>query len=144
MTTPQDTLTDPVSIKVTASTNNPKDKGYYHYFQQESGIILTFEVYTDPAVDSIYFVLWNLNDPVNPEIAEPPKDWNVTNGHVAIKIGPHFPMHLGPGPYCATLTASRPTASSAASKGAREIVGNAIYYYDTWKDSRRYVWPALS
>src|ERR1700743_315596 len=113
--------------KVTASTNNPNDNNYYHYFEQKSGIILTFDVYTDPSVDNIYFVLWNLNDPVNPEIAEPPRNCVVKNGHVEIKIGPHFPMHLGPGPYCATLTASRPTTASAASKGARKIVGDAIY-----------------
>lgn len=139
MAKPRNTSAASVFKRVTASTNNPKDKGYHHYFQQKSGFTLTFEVDTDRSVDSINFVLWNLYDPVNPDIAEPPKNWPVKNGHATIKIGPHYPMHLGPGPYCATLTASSPTA--AASKGARKIVGNAIYYYDTWKGSRPYTWP---
>ena len=50
--------------------------------------------------------------------------------------------HLGPGPYCATLTASSPATASAGSKGARKIAGSAVYYYDTWKDSPPYSWPA--
>jgi len=137
-----------VDITVDASTDNPKDKGYHHYFEQQgekkNPVILTFEVDTDPSVDSIHFVLWNLNDPVNPYVARS-GDYCVDNdGHVAITIVDRPDEHLGPGPYCATLTATSSTAASAASEGGREIVGNAIYYYDTWKDSRRYPWPALS
>lgn len=137
MTKSQNTLTSPVSITVEASTDNQNDKGYHHCFEQDNTRILTFEVDTDLSVDNIYFVLWNIHDPVkNPHIAEPPKDWAVKNGHVTIKIGPDHPVHLGPGPYCATLTASSPSASSDTSNSARKIVGNALYYYETWKGSR--------
>lgn len=139
----RNTSTASVFKSVTASTNNPNDKNYHHYFEQDDQWTLTFEVTTDPSVKNIYFVLWNLNDPVNPGVAEPVQDVSVNNGKATIEISDkHF--HLGPGPYCATLTALSPAATSAASKGGREIVGNAVYYYDTWKDSRRYPWPALS
>lgn len=138
------TAADTVFKSVTASTNNENDRNYYHYFEQKSGITLTFEVeINSPSVDSIYFVLWNLNDPVNPVVAEPVQDVCVVDGKAKIEISDeHF--HLGPGPYCATLTALSPAVASTASKGFRQIVGNAVYYYDTWKDSRRYPWPALS
>lgn len=145
MAKPRKLLPPPIFKNVTASTDNKNDRGYYHCFEQKSGITLTFEVdVTDPSVDKIYFVLWNLYDPVNPVIAEPPKDWPVKKGHAKITIGPHYPMHLGPGPYCATLTATSPTAAAADSAGGRKIVGNNVYYYDTWKDYRPYRWPTLS
>jgi hypothetical protein len=144
MSKPRNASDDPVDITVDASTDNPKDKGYHHYFEQDESYKLTFEVEIDSLlVDSINFVLWNLNDPVNPGLVELQPDVSVKEGKATITVGPHF-VHLGPGPYCATLTASSPTAASSASKGARKNVGYAIYYYDTWKDSRRYPWPALS
>lgn len=132
-----------VSITVTASTDNPHDKGYHHCFEQKPDAILTIEVDTDPSVDTINFVLWDLQDPTNPTVAEPSTDWDVDDqGHVEITIGPDplrgpgHPFHLGPGPYCAALTASSFTAASAASKSAGTTVGNALYYYRTWKGSR--------
>jgi hypothetical protein len=141
MTKSQNILTSPVSITVKASTNNGNDKGHHHCFEQDNTRILTFEVETDPSVDSINFVLWNLNDPLKPTMAEPPTDWPVQeDGHVTIVVGPDilpppyaFPLHLGPGPYCATLTASGSTAASAASENAGKVVGNALYYYETKK-----------
>jgi hypothetical protein len=136
MDKPRNTLTYQVPIKVTASTDNDNDRGYNHFFEQRNDITLTFKVETDPSVGSIHFVLWNLSDPVNPTTAEPATDWTVQNGEVTITIPPHPDFHLGPGPYCATLTASSSTATAATSKSAENIVGNAIYYYDTWKDSR--------
>lgn len=144
MSKPRNVSGDPVDITVDASTDNPKDKGYHHYFEQNESYTLTFEVEIDSlSVDNIYFVLWNLNDPVNPEPVEIQPDVPVEEGEATITVGPHF-VHLGPGPYCATLAASSPDTAPAASKDARKIVGNAAYYYDTWKDSRRYPWPALS
>jgi hypothetical protein len=123
--------------KVVASTNNDKDSGHHHCFEQNDDAILTFKVDTDPSVDNINFVLWDLQNPINPTAAEPPTDWPVQNGHVEITIGPDplrglgHPFHLGPGPYCAALTASSSTARSAS---AGKIVGNALYYYETKKD----------
>ncbi len=133
------------SITVTASTDNRNDEGYQHYFEQQdekkSPVILTFEVDTDPSVDSINFVLWNLKNPAKPYSVES-GDYCVDNdGHATIRIGGHPDFHLGPGPYCATLTATSSTAASAASEGTQKIIGNAIYYYDTWKGTRPYTWP---
>jgi hypothetical protein len=143
MTKPQDTLTSLVSTTITASTDNPHDQGYHHCFEQKHDAILTFEVNTDPSVDNINFVLWDINDPVNPSIAEPPSDWHVQNGQVKITIGPdpirsRLPFHLGPGPYCAALAASSSAAASDTSKSAGKIVGNALYYYETWKRNCKY------
>ena len=61
-------------------------------------------------------------------------DGPVQNGKAKIEISHHLDYHLGPGPYCATLTAS--TTASDASKGGEKIVPNAIYYYETWKEVR--------
>jgi hypothetical protein len=129
MTTPQNTSADPVAIRVTASTDNSNDSGYNHSFEQKHGVTLTFAVKTDPSVDSIYFVLWSLYNPGNPELVESQPAVRVKNGEATIVIGPDPHLHLGPGPYCATLTASSP---AAASTGGRKIVDHAIYYYETW------------
>jgi hypothetical protein len=147
MTTPQNDAAPPVLIRVIASTDNENDEGYQHSFEQKGDSTLIFEVYTKPPVETIYFVLWNIHNPAKPYIAEPPRDWPVQNGHVTITIGRDLNLHLalhphlGPGPYCAMLTASSSTDASAASVGGRKIVGTAIYYYDTWKDRRPYDWP---
>jgi hypothetical protein len=135
MTTPQNTSADQATIRVTASTDNPNDQGYHHCFEQKDDATLVFELDTDPSVDTINFVLWKLHDPANPKIAKS-MDPPVQNGHATITLSHHLDEHLGPGPYCATLTASSPTAASAASMGARKIVGNTVYYYETWKGSR--------
>lgn len=138
MTTPQNTSAASVFKKVTAYTDNDNDKGYHHCFEQNNKSTLTFELEIDsPSVDNINFVLWNIHNPVDhPYIAES-GDYPVDHGKVIITVGPdNRPMHLGPGPYCATLTASSPTAASAASKGARKIVDYAIYYYETWDKNR--------
>ena len=142
MTMPQDAPANPVSITVTASTKNPNDTDRHHCFEQDEKWIITFKmVVTDRSVNSIYFVLWNLQDPVHPKFVEEHPDVSVDeNGVATIDIGPDRP-HLGPGPYCATLTASSPDTAPAASKGARKIVGNAVYYYDTWKGQPPYTWP---
>src|ERR1051325_584932 len=141
MDKPQNASADPVSIRVTASSDNENDEGYQHCFEQNPKATLTFEVYIKPPVDSIQFVLWRMHDPSKPRLAEPPRDYSGKSGHVTIMIGPDTNLdldlhpHLGPGPYCVTLT-----ASSADSKDARKIVGNAIYYYDTWKESPPFEW----
>src|SRR5215469_8699819 len=114
MTKPQNASAEPVAIRVIASTDNENDQGYQHSFEQKKDTTLIFEVYTKPPVEIIHFVLWNIHNPAKPYIAEPPKDWLVKNGHVTIAIGPDPNLdldlhpHLGPGPYCATLTASSP------------------------------------
>ena len=139
MTKPQNALALSAAITVTASTNNDHDRGHHHCFEQKHDAILTFEVDIDPPVDNINFVLWNLKDPANPCMAEPATDWPVQDGHVTIAIGPDplhvdpfiAPLHLGPGPYCATLTASSSAAASATTQSAGKVVGNAIYYYET-------------
>jgi hypothetical protein len=143
MTKPQDIPTSPVSITVTAKTNNDNDKDHHHCFEQKPDAILTFEVETDPSIDTINFVLWNLHYPDKPVIAEPSADWPVQNGQVTITIGPDpirsrliSPMHLGPGPYCAALTASNSATFSAASASTGRIAGNAIHYYETWSGNR--------
>lgn len=130
----------PVSI-TKAWTSNPHDKNHYHCFEQDNSQYLYFEVdITDLSIDTIHFVLWNIHDPINPYVAEL-MDLFVQHEHIIITIPPDplqplQPLHLGPGPYCATLTASSPSASSDTSKSARKIVGNALYYYETWKGSR--------
>jgi hypothetical protein len=140
MATPKNASAEPVPTTVIAFTNNPKDRGYYHCFEQKQDITLTLMVGTDPSVDSIYFVLWNLHDPANPTMAEPAMNVSVKNGVAKIEIKDiHF--HLGPGPYCATLTTSSPAAGAADSRGGRKIFDNAIYYYDTWVGTRPYRWP---
>jgi hypothetical protein len=128
MAKPENAPAPQVDITVKAYTKNPKDEGYYHSFEQNETFSLTFEVKIDPPVDSINFVVWNIYDPANPKVAVPSTDYSGKSGKVIITIGPHF-IHLGPGPYCATLTASNPTAVSA---GGRETVGNVLYYYETW------------
>ncbi len=132
MATPPNAPAPTISI-TNVWTSNPHDEKYHHCFEQDNSRYLYFDVKTDLSVDTINFALWNLNDPVNPYMAEPSTDWPVKNGHVKITIGPDLHVHLGPGPYCAALTAS---SSTAASKDSRKIVGNALYYYETWKDSR--------
>jgi hypothetical protein len=139
MAAPQNILTSPVSITVKASTNNENDKGHHHCFEQDNTYILTFDVKTDPSVDTINFVLWNIKNPLKPTVAEPATDWPVDeDGHVTIVVGPDplrgamtAPLHLGPGPYCATLTASSSTATEAVTKSVGKVVGNALYYYET-------------
>ncbi len=140
----QNTAADTVFKSVTASTNNDNDKNYHHYFEQDETYKLTFEVEIDsPSVDNIHFVLWNLNDPVNPKMVKS-IDRPVEDGHATITVGPHLDEHLGPGPYCAALTASSLITPPASHEGGVKIVDDAVYYYDTWKDNRRYNWPVLS
>ena len=125
----QNTSADPICINVTASTDNKNDEGYQHCFEQKKTSKLTFVVTINRPVDNINFVLWDIHDPVKPYV-EKSGDYSGKSGKVEITIGPDPDIHLGPGPYCAALTASN--SAAASDKGAGEIVGNALYYYETW------------
>lgn len=135
MTKTQNAPAAPVSIRVTASTDNENDEGYQHCFEQKEDATLFFEVYTKAPVETIHFVLWNMHNPVKPRLVESCPDCPIQNGHATITVKHPLDEHLGPGPYCATLTAA------SSSEGAGKIVANAVYYYDTWKDSPPYDWP---
>jgi hypothetical protein len=132
---PESAVASTVSIAVEAFTNNPKDNGFHHCFEQKDDATLTFRVSTDVSVKTIHFVLWKLHDPVNPGIATS-VDSSVRNGRATITISHPNDEHLGPGPYCATLTASSSAAAPGASASAETIVGETVYYYETWTGSR--------
>src|ERR1051326_462870 len=131
----RNTLAAPVFKRVTASTNNENDRGYHHCFEQRDDITLTFDVETDASVTTINFVLWDLEDSVNPKVRHY-EDSPVNTGKAKITIKHPSDEHLGPGPYCAALTASSSAASSSTSSAGGKIVGNALYYYETWEDIR--------
>jgi hypothetical protein len=141
MTTPQNTVTSPVPITVTASTSNGNDTGYQHCFEQNDDATLTFDVKTDLSIKTIHFVLWKLHDPDKPKKVKS-VDCSVHDGQVTITISDPHPVgespfeHLGPGPYCATLAASTSIALSDTSRSAGTIVGETVYYYETWRDNR--------
>jgi hypothetical protein len=140
MTTPQNTMTSPVPITVTASTDNPHDTGYHHCFEQRDDATLTFNVeIDDSSVKTIHFVLWALKDPANPKMVES-TDFSVVNGQVTIQVSHHHSEgHLGPGPYCAALTASTTAVGDSSSAGT--IVGETVYYYETWEGTRNCKYP---
>lgn len=135
MSKAQHSLTSPVAITVEASTDNQNDQGYHHCFEQRDDATLTFNVKTDFSVTTIHFVLWKLHDPVNPEIVKS-IDSSVQKGRATITISHPLDEHLGPGPYCATLTVSSSAAASDTSGSAGKMVGETVYYYETWTGSR--------
>jgi hypothetical protein len=97
MAKPKNTVPAPVSI-TKAWTSNPHDKNHYHCFEQDNSQYLYFRVdITDPSVDTLHFVLWNIHDPINPYIAEL-MDLAVQHGQIIITIVPDPHIHLGPVP----------------------------------------------
>jgi hypothetical protein len=71
-------IAGPSINSVTAYTKDiGHDQNYHHCFYQDSRNDLYFEVKTDTSVSSVNFVLVNINDPKNPTVAEPAKDWPV-------------------------------------------------------------------
>src|ERR1700739_4079709 len=122
MAKPENTETFSAFQEVTAFTDNLNDNGFSYSFEQKNTSKLTFKVKTDPSVKTIYFVLWSLYNPAKPEAIERLPNVAVSDdGEATIEIGPDHPrLHLGPGPYCASLTASGPTM------GGLKIVDNFI------------------
>jgi len=65
------------AVTITAYTDYDKARGYNHCFYQRNESNLFFDVKTAATAKTVNFVLWNIKDPVNPVMAEPPSDWSL-------------------------------------------------------------------